>query len=202
MNAIIDSRPIGVSSALKGYDGWYAPTTDNWQHFQVLLQLHESHGHFPLSTAKWLHYGEAAIFTPFLHCLAEVMRASLAEVEEPSAVVPLPSAALTEEGPSLSMALATTDPTTSSIVSSQDAPTEEFMGLDYTNNSSAPTNPHPETTPQVIPSPSDMAVATNIATLAVPEAGPSGSSDMANAISEQWADIVSNKKAVASKMDE
>ncbi|KAG5349429.1 hypothetical protein C0989_003973 [Termitomyces sp. Mn162] len=166
------------------YNGWYAPTTDDWEHFQVPLQLHKSHGHFPLSVAEWLCYGEAAIFTHLLHCSAEVVRASLAEAAKPSSVVPPPSAAPTEERPSLSVASASTDPAASSIASSQDAPIEEFMELDYTDDSLAPTNVHPETTPQVVPSPSDAAIATNTATLAIPEAEPSSSSDMANAVSE------------------
>ncbi|KAG5337150.1 hypothetical protein C0989_010507 [Termitomyces sp. Mn162] len=65
-----------------------------------------------------------------------------------------------------------------------DIPTEESMELDYANNSPAPMNLHPEMTPQVVSSPSDAAIATNIAILAIPEAGPSGSIDMANAVSE------------------
>ncbi|KAG5327922.1 hypothetical protein C0989_010975, partial [Termitomyces sp. Mn162] len=83
-----------------------------------------------------------------------------------------------------------------------DAPLEESMELDYANNSLVPTNPSPEMAPQVIPSPSDTAVATNVAIPAVPKAGPSGSSDMANAVLEHWEGIMSNEEAVASKMDE
>ncbi|KAG5351949.1 hypothetical protein C0989_004401 [Termitomyces sp. Mn162] len=90
----------------------------------------------------------------------------------------------------------------SSSVSSQDAPTEESMELDYADNSLAPTNPQLAMTPQVIPSPSDAAIVTNIATPTAPEAGSSGSIDTANAVSECWADIMSNEEVAASKMDE
>ncbi|KAG5340200.1 hypothetical protein C0989_002602 [Termitomyces sp. Mn162] len=90
----------------------------------------------------------------------------------------------------------------SSAASSQDAPMEESMELDYANDSLALTNPYPETTPQVVLSPLDAAIATNVANLAIPEARLSGSSDTANAVLECWADIVSNKKAAALKMNE
>ncbi|KAG5349675.1 hypothetical protein C0989_002428 [Termitomyces sp. Mn162] len=90
----------------------------------------------------------------------------------------------------------------SSAASSQDTPTEESMRLDYANNSSVHTNPHPETTLQVFPSPLYAAIAMNISTPPVPEAGTSGSNNMANTVLEHWADIVSNEEAVASKMDE
>ncbi|KAG5337935.1 hypothetical protein C0989_008635 [Termitomyces sp. Mn162] len=132
----------------------------------------------------------------------EVVRASLAEVEEPFPMVPPWGAAPTEEGPSLLVATATTDPATSSTASSKDAPTEESMKLDYANNSLVPTNPCPEMTSQVVPSPSDVTVVTNVATPAIPEAGPSGSSDIANAVLECWVDIVSNEEVAALKMDE
>ncbi|KAG5718377.1 hypothetical protein E4T56_gene8308 [Termitomyces sp. T112] len=135
-----------------------------------------------------------------LHAPHTNIPASLAEAEELFSVVYPPSAAPTEEGPSSSVVLATTNPATSSSASSQDAPTEKSMELDYTNNSLAPTNLHPEMTPQVIPSPSKVAVVTNIATLAAPEAGSSGSINMANAVLECWADIVSSEEVVALKM--
>ncbi|KAG5342373.1 hypothetical protein C0989_002846 [Termitomyces sp. Mn162] len=135
-----------------------------------------------------------------LHAPHTNIPASLAEAEELFSVVYPPSAAPTEEGPSSSVVLATTNPATSSSASSQDAPTEKSIELDYTNNSLAPTNLHPEMTPQVIPSPSKVAVVTNIATLAAPEAGSSGSINMANAVLECWADIVSSEEVVALKM--
>ncbi|KNZ71492.1 hypothetical protein J132_09585 [Termitomyces sp. J132] len=162
-------------------------------HFQVLLQLHESRGHSPLGTAKWLCYGESGIFTHLLHQSAEVVRAALAQAEEPSSVDSSMSAALTEEGPSLSVALATTNLAMSSSVSSQNAPAEESMELDYTNNFSAPTNPQIATTPQIDPSPSDAVVATNIATTTALEAGSSGSIDMANAVLEHGIDIMTQR---------
>ncbi|KAG5337025.1 hypothetical protein C0989_011127 [Termitomyces sp. Mn162] len=143
--------------------------------------------------AEWLHYSEAAIFTHLLQC---------AQVEEPFSVAPPPSAAPTKEGPSSSVALATTNLAASSIASSQDVPTEESMELDYADNFLVPTNPHPETTPQVVPSPLDMAIVNNIATPAIPEAGPSGSIDTANAVLEHWVDIMSNEAAAALRMDE
>ncbi|KAG5348879.1 hypothetical protein C0989_007453 [Termitomyces sp. Mn162] len=115
---------------------------------------------------------------------AEMVNTSLAEVEEPFSMAPPPSAAPTEEGPSASMVLAATHSAVSSDASSWDTPTEESMELDYADNSLVSTSPSPEMTPQVVSGPSDMAVATNIATPAIPEAGPSGSSDMANAVLE------------------
>ncbi|KAG5720075.1 hypothetical protein E4T56_gene8749 [Termitomyces sp. T112] len=54
----------------------------------------------------------------------------------------------------------------------------------------------------VIPSASEVVVATNIATPTAPEAGSSGSNNMAHAILEHWADIVSDKKDAALKLDE
>ncbi|KAG5349029.1 hypothetical protein C0989_006495, partial [Termitomyces sp. Mn162] len=135
-------------------------------------------------------------------CPAEVVRASLAGAKEPSSVVPPLSAAPTKEEPSLSVALATTDPAVRSAASSQDALMEESMALDYADNSSALTNSSSEMTLQVVSSPSNMAVTTDVASPAIPEAGPSGSIDIANAVSECWVDIVSNKEVVASKMDE
>ncbi|KAG5351360.1 hypothetical protein C0989_006876 [Termitomyces sp. Mn162] len=158
---------------LEGYDGCYAPTTNDQEHCQVLPQLHE-----------------------------KVVRAALAQAEEPFSMDPPASAAPTKEGPSLSVASATTNPATSSGASSQDAPTEESMKLDYTNNSSVLTNSQLATTPQVVSSSSDAAIATNIATLTAPEAGSSGSIDTANTVSECLADIVSNKEVEALKMDE
>ncbi|KAG5334674.1 hypothetical protein C0989_003182 [Termitomyces sp. Mn162] len=134
--------------------------------------------------------------------MGEVVRASFAEVEEPFFMVPPPIAVPTEEGPSLSVASATTNPAASSITSSQNAPTEESIKLDYANNSLVPTNFHLTMTPQVVPSPSDVAIVTNAATLATPEAESSGSIDMANATLKCWADIMSNKEAAALKMDE
>ncbi|KAH0591485.1 hypothetical protein H2248_001551 [Termitomyces sp. 'cryptogamus'] len=150
-------------------------------------------GHSPLGTAKWLCYGESGIFTHLLHQSAEVVRAALAQAEEPSSVDSSMSAALTEEGPSLSVALATTNLAMSSSVSSQNAPAEESMELDYTNNFSAPTNPQIATTPQIDPSPSDAVVATNIATTTALEAGSSGSIDMANAVLEHGIDIMTQR---------
>ncbi|KAG5335769.1 hypothetical protein E4T56_gene13812 [Termitomyces sp. T112] len=49
--------------------------------------------------------------------------------------------------------------------------------------------------------PTEVVVATNIAMPTASEAGTSGSSDMVNAVSEHWADIMSSEKAEASKMD-
>ncbi|KAG5334190.1 hypothetical protein C0989_004135 [Termitomyces sp. Mn162] len=194
-------QTIGVPPALVGYNGWYTPTTDNQECFQVLLQLHESRGHSPLSTAKWLHYGEVGIFTHLLHQPVEVVKAVLVQAEEPFSMDPPTSAALIEEGPSLSVAIAATDPAMSSGASSQNTPAES-MELDYANDSVASTNSQLEATPSVVPSPSDAAVATNIATPAAPKPGSGGSIDTALAVSECWADIVSNEEAAASKMDE
>ncbi|KAG5337472.1 hypothetical protein C0989_009597 [Termitomyces sp. Mn162] len=94
------------------------------------------------------------------------------------------SIAPTEEGPSLLVALATTNSAMSSGASSQDAPTKKSMELDYTHNSLAPTNPQLAMTSQVVLSPSDAAIVTNIATLTAPKAGSSGSIDIANAVLE------------------
>ncbi|KAG5349044.1 hypothetical protein C0989_006418 [Termitomyces sp. Mn162] len=154
------------------------------------------------NAVKWLHHGETDTFTHLLHQPAEVVRAALVQAEEPFSMDPPMSAAPTEEGPSLSVALATTNPAMSSGASLQNAPTEESMELDYANDSLAPMNPQPVMTPQVILSLSDAAVAANVTTPTAPEARSSGSIDMANAVSECWADIVSNEEAEASKMDE
>ncbi|KAG5353270.1 hypothetical protein C0989_008776 [Termitomyces sp. Mn162] len=124
----------------------------------------------------------------------QVVRAALAQVEEPSSVDPPMSAAPTEKGPSLSVALATTDSAMSSSASSQNAPAEESMELDYTNNSLAPTNSQPVMTPQAVPSPSDAAIVINVATPTAPEVGSSGSIDMANTVSNCWVDIMSMRK--------
>ncbi|KAG5353042.1 hypothetical protein C0989_010848 [Termitomyces sp. Mn162] len=130
------------------------------------------------------------------------MSASQAAAEEPSSVAPPTSAAPTEEGPSLPVAIATSIPPLSSGASSEDAPTEESLELDYANDSALTTPVQLATTPQVVPSPMEVVVATNIATPTTPEAGSSGPSDMANAVLEHWVDIVSNKEAEALKMDE
>ncbi|KAG5350010.1 hypothetical protein C0989_000716, partial [Termitomyces sp. Mn162] len=124
---------------------------------------------------------------------------------EPSSVAPTASAAPTEEGllSSVAVAMSTANPPLlCSGAFSVDAPSEKSMELDYANNPMVPTSIQPATTPKVIPSATEAAVVTNIATLATSEAGTSGSRDMANAVSECWADIVSNKEAEASKMDE
>ncbi|KNZ79062.1 hypothetical protein J132_04762 [Termitomyces sp. J132] len=132
----------------------------------------------------------------------DMVRAALVPPEELLSMALSTSVALTEEGLLLSVALATTNPATSSGASSDDAPSEESMELDYANNLAVPTSVQPVTTSPVVPSPSDADVATNIATLAAPETVSNGSSDTANAVSECWADIMSNKEAAASKMDE
>ncbi|KAG5349115.1 hypothetical protein C0989_005810 [Termitomyces sp. Mn162] len=152
--------------------------------------------------AKWLCYSEAGIFTHLLHQPPEVVRAVLAQAEEPFSMDPPTSAAPTEEGPSLSAATAATDLATSSSAFSQNTPIEESMKLDYTNNSVVLINPQLEATTSVIPSPLDAVIATNVATLTAPEAGSSGSIDMANAVSECWMDIMSNEEVAALKMDE
>ncbi|KAG5349984.1 hypothetical protein C0989_000882 [Termitomyces sp. Mn162] len=130
------------------------------------------------------------------------VRAVLALAEEPLLVASPISAAPTEEGPLLSMALATTNPATSSGVSSEDAPSEESMELDYIDNSALTMSVQPVTAPLVISSPTYAVVATNVATPIAPEAGSSGSSDTANAVLEHWVDIMSNKEAAALKMNE
>ncbi|KAG5719174.1 hypothetical protein E4T56_gene11829 [Termitomyces sp. T112] len=114
----------------------------------------------------------------------DMVRAALVPPEELLFMAPPTSVALTEEG------------------LCYDAPSEESMELDYANNLAVRTSVQPVTSSPVVPSPSDAAVATNIATLAAPETVSNGSSDTANAVSECWADIMSNKEAVASKMDE
>ncbi|KAG5334172.1 hypothetical protein C0989_004195 [Termitomyces sp. Mn162] len=112
------------------------------------------------------------------------------------------SAAPTKEGPLLSAAVTTSIPPLSSSVSSEDALTEESMELDYADNSTLTMPVQLVTTPQVFPSSTEVVVATNIVTPTTPEAGFSGPIGMANAVSECWADIVSNKGAEALKMDE
>ncbi|KAG5338555.1 hypothetical protein C0989_007059 [Termitomyces sp. Mn162] len=195
-------QTIGLPPPLLGYDGWYIPTADDWEYCCMLLQIHESRGHAPLDAAEWLHFGEDGIFTCLLHQPAEVVRASQATAEEPSSVAPPASAAPTEEGPLLLVVAATSTPPLSSGVSSEDTLIEESMELDYTDNSTLTMPVQPATTPQVIPSPMEAAVATNVATPTTFEAGTSGSSNMANAVSEHWADIMSNKEAEALKIDE
>ncbi|KAG5730761.1 hypothetical protein E4T56_gene3490 [Termitomyces sp. T112] len=158
------------------------------------------------STSEWLCFGEEGIFTHLMHQPAEVMKASQAATEEPSSAATTKSAAPTEEGPSSSsVAVAKSTaatPLLSSGASSEHAPTEESMELDYVNDSALTTPVPPATTPQVVPSPMEVAVATKVATPTTPEAGTSGSSNTANTVSEHWVDIVSNKEVEASKMDE
>ncbi|KAG5336990.1 hypothetical protein C0989_011293 [Termitomyces sp. Mn162] len=135
----------------------------------------------------------------------EVMRASQAATKEHSSAAPTISAAPTEEGPLSSVAVAKSTTATlllSSGASLEHTPTEKSMELDYANNSTLTTPVPPAMTPQVIPSPMEAAVMTNVATPTTPEAGTSSSSFMANTVSEHWADIVSNKEKEASKMDE
>ncbi|KAG5351551.1 hypothetical protein C0989_005992 [Termitomyces sp. Mn162] len=134
--------------------------------------------------------------------MGEVVRASLAATEEPSSVAPSASDAPTEEGPLSSVAATTTNPALSSSVSSEDAPAEESMELDYVDNSALTINAQLAMTPQVVSSLTEVVVATNVTTPTAPEAGTSGSSDTANAVLEHWADIMSSKEAEASKMDE
>ncbi|KAG5342444.1 hypothetical protein C0989_001508 [Termitomyces sp. Mn162] len=111
------------------------------------------------------------------------------------------SAAPTEEGPLLSVAATTSISPLSSSASSENALSEKSMDLDYANNSALTMPVQPAMTPQVIPSPMEVVVATNVATPTAPEAGFSSPSDMANTVLEYWANIVSNKEAEASKMD-
>ncbi|KAG5735440.1 hypothetical protein E4T56_gene12778 [Termitomyces sp. T112] len=111
-------------------------------------------------------------------------------------------AAPTEEGPSLSVAAVTTNPALSSGASSEDTLSEESMELDYIDDSALTMIAQPAMTPQVVPSPTEVVVATNIATLTASEAGSSGFDDMANTVLEHWADIVRNKEVEALKMDE
>ncbi|KAG5338854.1 hypothetical protein C0989_005824 [Termitomyces sp. Mn162] len=118
-------------------------------------------------------------------CLTDHCRAS--------SVAPSTSAAPTEEGPLSSVAAATSIPPSSSGVSLEDAPSEKSMELDYANNS---------TLTMLVLSPAEVVVATDVTTPTAPEAGSSGPSDTANAVLECWTDIVSNKEAEASKMDE
>ncbi|KAG5352622.1 hypothetical protein C0989_001445 [Termitomyces sp. Mn162] len=129
------------------------------------------------------------------------MSASQAAAKELSSVAPPISAAPTEEGPLLSVAAAISIPLSSSGVSSEDTLSEESMELDYADDSALTMPVQLAMTPQVVPSPTEAVVATNITTPTTPEAGSSGLSDMANAILEHWANIMSNKEAEASKMD-
>ncbi|KAG5338670.1 hypothetical protein C0989_006675 [Termitomyces sp. Mn162] len=142
---------------------------DNWEHFCVLLQIHESRGHTLFEAAEWLHFGEDAP---------------------------------TEEGPLSSVAVATSTPPSSSGAFSEDAPTEESMELDYADNSVLATLVQPAMTPQVVLSPIEAVVVTNITASTTPEAGSSGSSDMADTVLECWVDIMRNEEAGALKMDE
>ncbi|KAG5338034.1 hypothetical protein J132_09731 [Termitomyces sp. J132] len=117
-------------------------------------------------------------------------------------MAPPASAAPTEDGPLSSVVAATSTPPLSSGAFSEDAPTEKSMEFDYADNSTLTMPVQPAMTPQVVPSPIEVTVATNVATPTTPEAGTSGSSDMANAVLENWVDIKSNKEAEALKMDE
>ncbi|KAG5350374.1 hypothetical protein C0989_011314 [Termitomyces sp. Mn162] len=126
----------------------------------------------------------------------------LVPAEEPLSVAPPTNAAPTEEEPLSSVALATTNPATSSGISSEDAPSEESMELDYINDSVLTTSIQPAMASLVVLSPTDTAVVTNVATPTASEAGSSGPSNTANAVLKCWADIVRNKEAAASKMDE
>ncbi|KAG5352085.1 hypothetical protein C0989_003884 [Termitomyces sp. Mn162] len=146
--------------------------------------------------AEWLHYGEG-IFTNLMHQPAKVVNATV----EPSAMVSAVSAALTEARPLSLVAAATTNPESSSGASSEDAPLEESMELDYTDDSALTMPVQPVTTMPVIPSTLEVVVATNIATPTAPEAGSSGSNNTDNAVLEHWEDIMSNKEAAASKID-
>ncbi|KAG5339238.1 hypothetical protein C0989_005057 [Termitomyces sp. Mn162] len=87
--------------------------------------------------------------------MGEVLRAALAQAEELFSVDPSTSAAPTEEGSSLSVALATTNPNPamSSGTSLQDNLTEESMELDYANNSLAPMNPNQQQLHRLSPAP-------------------------------------------------
>ncbi|KAG5348966.1 hypothetical protein C0989_006836 [Termitomyces sp. Mn162] len=177
-------QTIIVLPAVEVYDRWYAPTADNRECFQVLLQIQESRGHYPLDVAKWLHYSEADIFTHLLHQPAEEVRAALAPAEEPVPVALSTSAAPTKEGPLLLVASATTNPASSSGASSEDTPSKKSIELDYINNSALTTNAQLAMTLQVVPSPMEVVVATNIATPTASEARSSGPSDIANAVLE------------------
>ncbi|KAG5351117.1 hypothetical protein C0989_007892 [Termitomyces sp. Mn162] len=129
------------------------------------------------------------------------MSASQAAAKKLSSVAPPTSAAPTEESSLLSMAVATSIPPLSSSASLEDTPIEESMELDYTNNSALTIPVQPAMTPQVVLSPTEAVVATNVTTSTAPKAESSHPSDMANAVLECWADIMSNKEAEALKMD-
>ncbi|KNZ75791.1 hypothetical protein J132_01537 [Termitomyces sp. J132] len=129
------------------------------------------------------------------------MSASQAATEELSSVDPPMSAAPTEEGPSLSVAVTTSIPPLSSGVSLEDALSEKSMDLDYADNFALTMPVQPAMTPQVVPSPMEVVLVTNTATPTAPEAESSGPSNTANAVLEHWADIISNKELEASKMD-
>ncbi|KAG5350581.1 hypothetical protein C0989_010283 [Termitomyces sp. Mn162] len=104
--------------------------------------------------------------------------------EVPMSAAPSVSAAPTEKGPLSSVALATTNPALSSGAFSEDAPSEESMELDYINNSALTTDAQLAMTSQVVPSPMEAVVATNITTPTAPEAKTSGSSNTVNAVLE------------------
>ncbi|KAG5338969.1 hypothetical protein C0989_005468 [Termitomyces sp. Mn162] len=169
--------PVPLPSCLSAMHGH---TDNNMQRAGLSQVLINCHFNIDAQAQYILHYSHPGSQNLY----SEVVRAVLAQVEEPFFVDSSTNAAPTKEGPSLSVAMATTDCTTSSGASSQNAPTEESMELDYTDDSVVPTNPQPEVTPPVIPSPLDAAVTTNVATPAAPEAGSSGSIDMANTILE------------------
>ncbi|KAG5339491.1 hypothetical protein C0989_004007 [Termitomyces sp. Mn162] len=117
----------------------------------------------------------------------EVVRASQATIEESSSAAPTASAAPPEEGPSSSVAVAKSTATTllsSSGASLKHTLIEESMELDYADKFALTTLVLSAMTPQVFPSPMEAAVVTNVATPTTPEAGTSGSSDMANTVSE------------------
>ncbi|KAG5335713.1 hypothetical protein C0989_000573 [Termitomyces sp. Mn162] len=80
-------------------------------------------------------------------------------------------------------------------------PSEESIELDYVNNSALTMDAQPAMTLQVVPSPMEVVLVTNITTPAAPEAGTSGPNDTANAVFEHWADIMSSKEAEAWEMD-
>ncbi|KAG5335118.1 hypothetical protein C0989_002373 [Termitomyces sp. Mn162] len=117
-------------------------------------------------------------------------------------MAPPPSTPSSAEKQAATVASASTGLAATSNASSQDTPTKESMELDYTDRTSVPIQPHLETTSPVIPGPSETMVVTNIAIPIVPEAGTSSSSDMANAVSECWVDIMGSKEAASLQMDE
>ncbi|KAG5719738.1 hypothetical protein E4T56_gene18556 [Termitomyces sp. T112] len=198
----------------RGYNGWYVPTADNQEHFHVLLQIHKSQGQWPLQAAKWLCYGEAALFTHLLQHSVEAVNIALAalegpstvapqlapegteepfflvlqsnvpEMEEPFSLAPLLSTSITMAGLSAPVVLATPSLTATSSASSKNASLEEFMELDDTNSASVLTGVCLKTTSTIVSGPLDTTIVTNIATTVVPKAGISSSSGMANTISE------------------